>query len=166
MALEEHSAEQGSSSPAASTSRGPTAAPVDASEEQICTICLDTICDEAHISSCRHCFCFPCIQEWARRKARWEVLDSAAGGPCFYTLTNNQLCASSISVHSCGCADSHGLTAVHAECWRCEWSMRGPAAPSCFPASFQQLATMNLQKHYPIHSVKAILFCFSLSTLG
>ncbi|XP_031466026.1 E3 ubiquitin-protein ligase Topors-like [Phasianus colchicus] len=30
-----------------------------------CPICLDAICDAAHVPTCFHCFCFSCIWQWA-----------------------------------------------------------------------------------------------------
>ncbi|XP_069628376.1 serine/arginine repetitive matrix protein 5-like [Haliaeetus albicilla] len=64
MGLEEDSAEQGTPSPAA---------PLDASEDSKCPICLDTINDEAYMIWCKHRFCFPCVQNWARIKAECPV---------------------------------------------------------------------------------------------
>uniref|UniRef100_A0A8C4VBF4 RING-type E3 ubiquitin transferase n=1 Tax=Falco tinnunculus TaxID=100819 RepID=A0A8C4VBF4_FALTI len=60
---------QAASSPAASTSQVPQAASTDASEDIMCTICQDTITDEASINQCSHIFCFACILEWSRRNA-------------------------------------------------------------------------------------------------
>uniref|UniRef100_A0A8B9G9X2 RING-type domain-containing protein n=1 Tax=Amazona collaria TaxID=241587 RepID=A0A8B9G9X2_9PSIT len=54
-----------SSSPANSR-RGSQAAPMDASEEPSGQEAPNI---EVCMSFCRHCFCFPCIQEWARRKS-------------------------------------------------------------------------------------------------
>eukprot|EP00898_Chlorokybus_atmophyticus_P004736 jgi/Chlat1/5263/Chrsp33S05092 len=31
----------------------------------VCSICLDTIHDEAYLDGCFHCFCFECILRWA-----------------------------------------------------------------------------------------------------
>lgn len=56
---------RGSSSPASSR-RGSQAAPMDASEE---ARGQDPPPNGVCLSRCRHCFCFPCIQEWARRSS-------------------------------------------------------------------------------------------------
>lgn len=40
------------------------AGPCQAADNR-CPICLDTICQAAHVPTCFHCFCFSCIWQWA-----------------------------------------------------------------------------------------------------
>ncbi|MCQ4179446.1 hypothetical protein FK518_28255, partial [Klebsiella pneumoniae] len=69
MPPEEDLAEDGTSSPAASTSQEPQASPLDASEDLTCPICLDRMNDEASMSVCMHVFCFSCILDWSSIRA-------------------------------------------------------------------------------------------------
>uniref|UniRef100_A0A8C3K882 RING-type E3 ubiquitin transferase n=1 Tax=Calidris pygmaea TaxID=425635 RepID=A0A8C3K882_9CHAR len=42
----------------------------EAAEYSQCPICLGNIEDTAYVAFCLHQFCFTCIKEWARRRAR------------------------------------------------------------------------------------------------
>ncbi|XP_053115378.1 E3 ubiquitin-protein ligase Topors-like isoform X2 [Hemicordylus capensis] len=60
----------------------PTSA--DASPDSTCPICLDQFEDVASLDSCRHRFCFRCVQEWSNTKAECPLCKQ-----CFQTILHS-----------------------------------------------------------------------------
>ena len=60
--------ESGSAARDSSMSQLPQAGPAEAAADSQCPICLGDIKKAACVAFCMHCFCFACIQRWARAR--------------------------------------------------------------------------------------------------